>query len=96
MRSWIVALTSRTPADRDANLKPLDRLVRGLSHAPLEDPMTDPRPDPMELPSDPDAPDTMRAPVDEDAPPTPQPTPPAEPGRPGQPGLPDDDPALTS
>ena len=58
--------------------------------------MSDPRPEPMELPSDPDAPDTMRAPVDEDARPTPQPTPPAEPGRPGQPGMPVDDPALTS
>ena len=35
--------------------------------------MTDPRPEPMELPSDPDAPDTMRAPVDEDARPVPPP-----------------------
>ena len=52
--------------------------------------MTDPRPEPMELPSDPDAPDTMRAPVDEDARPLPQPDDPDEPIErrpPGEPAL---------
>lgn len=56
--------------------------------------MTDPRPEPMELPSDPDAPDTMRAPVDEDARPVPpplddrqDPDEPIERRPPGEPGL---------
>ena len=53
--------------------------------------MTDPRPEPMELPSDPDAPDTMRAPVDEDARPVPptddDPDRPDEQRQPGDPGL---------